>query len=139
MKNKIIIIIAIIISIGLFSFVKALNTSNRRGQFSLLNRFQQKDIVIVGSHGDWISEALLDVKKVEEFKGDYNSYLSSEIMSTLAQKELEMHENDLIGKANKGQLTKKSSRKLVELIRQKQALNMILLDDKMKKFEGKYL
>jgi hypothetical protein len=89
----------------------------------------QKTLTIVPSVESIKDEYLKDARLVSE-----NDYLT-----LLKEKENKMDELQLIQKANSGQLNLEESQILLRLMREKIAINQVIVEEKMKKFEGKYL
>jgi hypothetical protein len=88
----------------------------------------QKTLTIVPSVESIKDEYLKDARLVSE-----NDYLT-----LLKEKENKMDELQLIQKANSGQLNLEESQILLRLMREKIAINQVIVEEKMKKFEGKY-
>jgi hypothetical protein len=89
----------------------------------------QKTLTIVPSVESIKDEYLKDARLVSE-----NDYLT-----LLKEKENKMDELQLIQKANSGQLNLEESQILLRLMREKIAINQVIVEEKMKKFEGTYL
>lgn len=84
-------------------------------------------------------KAQLKVKRIEEFQAGFTKLSNREIEKEIELKQKILSAENLIGKANSNNLDEKSSMRLVEVMRQNQALNIVLLERKLKRFERNYL
>lgn len=84
-------------------------------------------------------KAQLKVKRIEEFQAGFTKLSNHEIEKEIELKQKILSAENLIGKANSNNLDEKSSMRLVEVMRQNQALNIVLLERKLKRFERNYL
>ena len=143
MKNKKWVIL--LIGILLLTVVSNLKKQN---QVSNLNRDKQnqkytnslgKPDKSILQNKEIIENALIKVKGIEEFQNDLKHLSDLEIVENQKEIQKYLEKNDLFKKANTNQLNEKLAIELVNLMRKNQALCLIQLDRKMKKFERKYL
>lgn len=84
-------------------------------------------------------KAQLKVKRVEEYQVGFTKLSNLEIEKEIELKQKILRAENLISKANSNNLDELSSLRLVEIMRQNQALNIVLLERKLKRFERNYL
>jgi hypothetical protein len=111
-----------------------------KDSMSSLKVFQLKKIATPEKEIKNVQATLATVPSVEAIKEEVLANENEkDYAEILKVKEKKMDELQLIQKANSGQLTKEETQTLLKLMREKIALNQVILEEKMKKFEGKYL
>lgn len=131
------ILLTLVFSVSsLFKKVKRADTDNVAN--SIVN-----DVKNIQSAQKELANVAAIVPSVDAFKEEFESKNDfkeeKQVSALIEEKDQKLNSLNLISKANAGILSHEESTQLVTLMRTKIALNQILLDMKMKKFERRFL